>query len=666
MGYKWAGFKELLAVDFEKNAVDSFRANFPEVPVWNRDISEVKSKEILDFCKIERGELVVLDGSPPCQGFSTAGRRRVNDDRNDLSYEFIRLIDGLQPKVFVMENVSGMAKGKMIGRFKEILTSLKSLNYRVKCKQMNSMYYGVPQSRERLIFLGVRDDLNINPSYPSPSKNIISLKDVFPDVEGYQDGQFDRNVHTSTKPICTITKTHGMKLIKNGNAVDPTIQEIKCLCSFPDDFKLTGSYQQQWARLGNAVMPKFMQAIAENIRDNILSQTSEPAMQLPLQKHFIKGKSSTEVKIKTQFWTPSLASQFKICPIPYHMDTYRGCVYNCRYCFARDLVTFARRNSEHKSFAYLTGNRADLLDKWIQRVLAKEYDYNKGAEVAFKERIPIKVGATSDPFPPIESESHTTYDILKVFEQYDYPLEIQTKNPTGLVEYMKDFKDPNWAVAVSLISTDEEFLKTCDPCAPSARERLYAIKQLTDYGIPVMARIQPAIYPKLLEDIPELVKAIKDAGCWAFNVEGLRIRTMMPEKEQKLFKAIGDQIGYDIIDYYRKEQKNGSDWELRNKKKTVYVNYAQMFADKYNLKFFVADNNLGAVGCSSECCGTEVLRNYKILGCNLRTEAFSKPDHSSVHLEKVKVNFTRSKKYEHQTIKEVCEEANEKELKKTA
>ena len=147
LGYKWAGYKELLAIDFDNNAVQSFKANFPEVPIWNRDIRGVTAEEILNFCNIERGELSIFDGSPPCQGFSTAGKRRIGDIRNELSFEYIRLVDGLQPKVFVMENVAGLSKGKMIGMFNEIISEMQSLNYKVKCNLMNAMYYNVPQSR---------------------------------------------------------------------------------------------------------------------------------------------------------------------------------------------------------------------------------------------------------------------------------------------------------------------------------------------------------------------------------------------------------------------------------------------------------------------------------------------------------------------------------------
>lgn len=273
LGYHWAGFKELLAIDFDAHVVECFKLNFPDVPVWHKSVTEITGKEIIDFCGIKWGELDVFDGSPPCQGFSTAGKREVRDPRNDLFMHYCRLIDELGPKVFVMENVTGMAKGKMKGRFIEIMQTLKSMNYQVKCKQMNSMYYGVPQARERVIFIGVRKDLNKIPVYPAPSKKIISVKqaigrDGYIEYRhNYSKGSVSFSKSWFSKPCLTITKT-GM-----GWSVHPkqfSIQELCILCSFPFDWKFKGSYRDAWARLGNAVMPKFMQAIAETIKNDIL------------------------------------------------------------------------------------------------------------------------------------------------------------------------------------------------------------------------------------------------------------------------------------------------------------------------------------------------------------------------------------------------------------
>jgi DNA (cytosine-5)-methyltransferase 1 len=297
LGYHWAGYKELLAIDFDQNSCDTLKANF-DFPVWQRDIKEVTPEEILSFCKIKKGELDVLDGSPPCQGFSTAGKRIVSDDRNTLFLEYVRLIKGLQPKVFIMENVSGMMKGTMKGIFNEILEILKGTGYIVKCKLMNAMWYEVPQSRERLIFIGVRKDIGKEPIFPVPGKKVITVKEA---LKGIQNNEMPPNLSTcflklipemkqgqsmndvsqenkhfqtiriyANKVCPTITKIIGG--IGFGSLIHPfenrvfSINELLRFCSFPDNYKLFGSYQERKARLGNAVMPKMMFHIAKEIR----------------------------------------------------------------------------------------------------------------------------------------------------------------------------------------------------------------------------------------------------------------------------------------------------------------------------------------------------------------------------------------------------------------
>lgn len=159
LGYSMAGYQELLAVEWDNNAVATFKLNFPDVPVYHGDIAELSVEECMKLAGLsEPGELDLLDGSPPCQGVSTAGKRNLNDPRNQLFCEFVRLLRGLQPKVFVMENVSGLVKGKMKLIFAEIMRELKGSGYQVKCKKLNAMYFYVPQSRERLIFIGIRND----------------------------------------------------------------------------------------------------------------------------------------------------------------------------------------------------------------------------------------------------------------------------------------------------------------------------------------------------------------------------------------------------------------------------------------------------------------------------------------------------------------------------
>jgi site-specific DNA-cytosine methylase len=159
LGYKMAGYRELLAVEWDANAAATFRLNFPDVPVYEGDVAKLTVAECLRLAKVRPRELDVLDGSPPCQGFSTAGKRFLEDPRNGLFREYCRLLAGLQPKAFVMENVTGLIKGHMKKVYLEIMASLRACGYEARGEVLNAMHYGVPQSRERVIVVGVRKDL---------------------------------------------------------------------------------------------------------------------------------------------------------------------------------------------------------------------------------------------------------------------------------------------------------------------------------------------------------------------------------------------------------------------------------------------------------------------------------------------------------------------------
>ena len=148
LGYQMAGFKELLAIEWDDNAVETFKLNFPDVPVYHGDITKLTGNECLRLAGIEKGQLDILDGSPPCQGFSTAGKRKWDDPRNSLFQEYVRILIELQPKVFVMENVTGMVKGYMKQAYLQIIKALRECGYKAKGEVLNAMYFNVPQSRE--------------------------------------------------------------------------------------------------------------------------------------------------------------------------------------------------------------------------------------------------------------------------------------------------------------------------------------------------------------------------------------------------------------------------------------------------------------------------------------------------------------------------------------
>lgn len=345
---------------------------------------------------------------------------------------------------------------------------------------------------------------------------------------------------------------------------------------------------------------------------------------------------------------PECTTQMAVCPIPFRYDTYCGCAHGCKYCFGRNLVEFSRRNCEGKSsFAYIDGNDPKGFSRWLNKIISSDtYDYNYVEKVAIKERIPLKIGTTSDPFPPMEPTERITYDTLKILDEHDYPVQILTKNPCILAEYIGDFDNPNWSIAVSLISTDEKFIRGIEPGAPSPSERLSAIESITERGYHVMMKVQPAILPKIVGDLPELVRQGADAGIWAFNTEGLKVRITMHDYEQKIFQEMTPYIGYDIRAYYKRNfRRTSSDYEPQLCERMKYIEPALELAKQYNIKYFVADNGVGKVGDGPECCGTQVLRNYKIWGGCDRVKFFGCPDYCSKELGKgiYRMHFVRKR-----------------------
>ena len=172
LGYKQAGYDIRLAVEWDKGAADVYRRNFPDTNIFEGDITDLTAEKALKITALEPRELDVLDGSPPCQGFSTAGQRKFSDTRNRLFEEYVRMVEVFKPKMLVMENVSGLRKGKMKLVFAEMTKALKDAGYKVSCRELNASWYGVAQDRRRLIWVGVREDLAVIPSHPKPTVSV--------------------------------------------------------------------------------------------------------------------------------------------------------------------------------------------------------------------------------------------------------------------------------------------------------------------------------------------------------------------------------------------------------------------------------------------------------------------------------------------------------------
>jgi DNA (cytosine-5)-methyltransferase 1 len=191
-GDRMAGFRMAWANEFVPAAQDTYRANMaPHTVLDTRDIREVTAGELLAAAGVGVGEIDLFDGSPPCSDFSMVGNReggwgkvkKYSDTKqrvDDLFFEFARLIKETQPRTFVAENVAGLVRGTAKGYFLEILKTLKGCGYRVSAKVLDASWLGVPQVRNRLILVGVREDLPAIPVHPSPLPYRYTVRDVLP------------------------------------------------------------------------------------------------------------------------------------------------------------------------------------------------------------------------------------------------------------------------------------------------------------------------------------------------------------------------------------------------------------------------------------------------------------------------------------------------------
>lgn len=304
-GYRLAGGNVLAINEFIESAQETYQENYPDTYIFKDDIRKLTGDMILKKINMEKGELDILDGSPPCSSFSSAGAKEklwgeikkysdTEQRTDDLFFEFARILNEVQPKVFVCENVAGLVMGasaKLLGNQQfnlfggeenTIYHSLVNCGYNVRYKVLNAKHYGVPQNRDRTIFIGVRNDIKANITYPKKMSELVTLGEALKDVEYIEMNRKafgeDEPRRVKKEDVCfTITSdglgaTRRYKLIRGNNQVDKlTIKELKILSSFPIDYKLTGSYSKQWERIGRAVPPLMMKSIAEHIYQNILN-----------------------------------------------------------------------------------------------------------------------------------------------------------------------------------------------------------------------------------------------------------------------------------------------------------------------------------------------------------------------------------------------------------
>ena len=323
-GFEKAGFDILLGIDNDLKALQTFSSNHKGVKTICGDITEITHENIKKI--IGNKEIDVIIGGPPCQGMSISGPRKFDDPRNKLYLSYIRLVDEIRPKAFIIENVPGLVS-LFNGKIKDsIIEKFTLMGYQITYKILCAADYGVPQNRKRVVFIGLRDG---NFSYPkkvietvscemalsdlppladelgeetmkyySPPKNeyqrlmrkkskivhnhIASLHServkhiisLVPDGGNYKKLPKEyinsRNFNVawtrfdSRKPAPTIDTGHRHHFHYKYNRV-PTVRECARLQSFPDDFIFLGNKTQQFRQVGNAVPPLMAQSIAEEL-----------------------------------------------------------------------------------------------------------------------------------------------------------------------------------------------------------------------------------------------------------------------------------------------------------------------------------------------------------------------------------------------------------------
>ncbi len=311
MGLERAHFEPLALIEIDKDAADTLKLNRPDWNVINDDIAKISPLNLEIFFEIRRGELDLLSGGAPCQAFSYAGKRLgLEDARGTLFYHYAIFLSKLQPKTFLFENVRGLLTHDKGRTYQTMLNVFTDCGYRVDKKILNAWDYGNAQKRERLITVGVRNDLALKINFPKPHDYKPVLRDVLRDVPksigaSYSDykrrlfelvppGGYWRDIPEDLakpymkscwdmeggrtgilrrmsldEPSLAVLTSPTQKQTERCHPLEArpfTVRENARIQSFPDDWQFCGSMYSQYRQVGNAVPVNLAFAVADEIR----------------------------------------------------------------------------------------------------------------------------------------------------------------------------------------------------------------------------------------------------------------------------------------------------------------------------------------------------------------------------------------------------------------
>lgn len=304
LGMEQAGIKSKLFVEIDRTACDTLLKNRPD---WNVICSDIHDVDFEDYIGID-----VVSGGPPCQAFSYAGKRKgFGDIRGTLFAEFARCVNETQPKLFVFENVKGLLNHDGGRTFGTVSHTFEELGYIVRHKVLDACMYGVGQKRERLVMIGVRDDLDISFEYPGPDADVTVLGDVLQNVpespgavyseekarvmglvppggcwvnlpedvaraymkKSYDSGGGKRGIArrlSFNRPCPTLTTSPAQKLTEFCHPVEVrplSVREYARVQSFPDSWEFAGSMARQYKQIGNAVPVELARRVGVTVVD---------------------------------------------------------------------------------------------------------------------------------------------------------------------------------------------------------------------------------------------------------------------------------------------------------------------------------------------------------------------------------------------------------------
>lgn len=197
LGFEKAGFSIPVANEFDKKIWATFKANHPNTHLIEGDVRNVRKEDIAPYIN---GDVDGIIGGPPCQSWSEAGALRgIEDERGQLFFDYIRILEEFKPKFFLAENVSGMLANRHSEAVKNIIKLFEKAGYDVSVTLVNAKDYGVAQERKRVFYIGFRKDLNINFKFPHGSTEDddkkITLKDIIWDLQDSAVPSAPKNKH---------------------------------------------------------------------------------------------------------------------------------------------------------------------------------------------------------------------------------------------------------------------------------------------------------------------------------------------------------------------------------------------------------------------------------------------------------------------------------------